>query len=252
MLLALAFAGTFVVFGVGSGGSGLGDLLLRNNGGGTSDTPSLKEARKKVAKAPQSAAAQYQLAQAAQQEGENDEAITALTTYATLRPSDREKLEELAGLYLAKARQLENEARQASASAQVATANPTFQVALQAPPQGKDKTPQSVTLGATGQTIESALTTQANAAFNEKYQALTTAYGQAESTYQRVTKLAPKDPTAQVQLAQAAQQAGDIQTAVGAYEQFLKLAPDDPNAGIVRQQVVQLRAQLQPPAPTTG
>jgi regulator of sirC expression with transglutaminase-like and TPR domain len=74
---------------------------------------------------------------------------------------------------------------------------------------------------------------------------MTTAYGQAEQTYQRIANLAPKDPTAQIQLAQAAQQAGDLQTALKAYQQFLKLAPDDPSADIVRAQITQLRAQTQ-------
>jgi tetratricopeptide (TPR) repeat protein len=251
VLLAVAFAGTFVIFGVGSGGSGLGDLLFLNGGGGTDDTPSLSEAREAVAKSPRSAVAQYELAQAAEQEGETDTAITALETYAELRPSDREKLEELAGLYLAKAQRLEGEARVASAESQLATASPIFQINLQAPPKGKEKTPQTVPLGS-GETIESAITSRATATFNEKYQAMTGAYSQAEATYQRIAKVAPKDPTAQIQLAQAAQQAGDLQTAVKAYEQFLKLAPDDPSAGIVRQQLTQLRAQLKPPKSASG
>lgn len=253
VFLAIAFAGTFVIFGVGSGGSGLGDLLLQNNGAGNSDTPSLKDARAEATKSPRSAVAQYALAQAAEQEGNTDEAITALETYAGLRPSDRAKLEELAGLYLSKGQGLEAEARAASAESQLATASPIFQVTLQAPPKGKEKTPQTVPLGSgTAQSIEAAITSQASTRFNEKYQAMTAAYSQAEATYQRIAKVAPKDPTAQIQLAQSAQQAGDVQTAVKAYEQFLKLAPDDPSAEIVRQQLAQLRAQLKPAKPASG
>lgn len=247
VLLALAFAGTFVVFGVGSGGSGLGDLLLQDNGGnGGSGVPSLSDARKEVAKSPRSAAAQYDLAQAAEQEGETDTAITALESYADLRPSDREKLEELAGLYLAKAQLNESRARAASAANQLATADPTFQIGLQAPPKAKEATPQTVALGTEGgQTIESALSAQASADFNEKYTAMTTAYGQAQQTYGRIARLAPKDPTAQIQLAQAAQQAGDTAAALASYRKFLVLAPDDPSAEIVREQIKQLRAQTQ-------
>jgi tetratricopeptide (TPR) repeat protein len=247
VLLALAFGGTFVIFGVGSGGSGLGDLLLQNNGnnGGT-DIPSVSKAREEVAKNPRSAAAQYDLAQAAEQEGDTDTAIAALETYGQLRPSDREKLEELAGLYLSKAQLNESQARAASAANQLATADPTFQIALQAPPKPKETQPQTVPLGSSGGvSIESALSSQASTVFNEKYQAMTTAYGQAEQTYQRIANLAPKDPTAQIQLAQAAQQAGDLQTALKAYQRFLKLAPDDPSADIVRAQITQLRAQTQ-------
>ena len=50
-----------------------------------------------------------------------------------------------------------------------------------------------------------------------------------------------KDPSVQLELAQAAQQVGDGATAIAAYEQFLKLAPDDPSAAVVRQQLKQLR-----------
>jgi Flp pilus assembly protein TadD len=251
VLLALAFAGTFVIFGVGSGGSGLGDLLLQQDNNGGSDVPSLSKAREAAAKNPRSAAAQYDLAQAAEQEGETDTAIAALETYAGLRPSDREKLEELAGLYLAKAQQSESEARAASAANQLATSDPTFQVTLQAPAKGKEGTPQTVPF-ASGQTIEAAVSSQASASFNEKYQAMTASYSQAEQTYQRIANLAPTDPTAQIQLAQAAQQAGDSATALKAYARFLKLAPDDPSAEIVREQVKQLRAQSQPAAAATG
>jgi tetratricopeptide (TPR) repeat protein len=253
VLLAITFASTFVIFGVGSGGSGLGDLLFLGGGGTGSGVPSLADAREAAAKNPRSATAQYDLAQAAQQEGETDEAIAALVTYSTLRPSDRAKLEELAGLYLAKAQRVESEARAASAETQLATANPVFQVTLTAPPAGKEKTPQTVTLGTPGgETVENAITSQASAEFNEKYQELTTAYTQAKDTYQRIAKLAPNDPTVHIQLAQTAQQAGDIQTAVDSYTKFLKLAPDDPSADIIRQQVKQLRAQLQPAQSGSG
>ena len=248
----LAFGGTFVIFGVGSGGSGLGDLLLLDSGGGSSDIPSLSDARKEAAAHPRSAEAQYELAQAAQQEGDNDEAVSALEAYSRLRPSDREKLEELAGLYLAKAQRLQADAQAASAETQLATAQPAFQTNLQAPPKKKGESPQTVPLGSGEASIESAVSAKANAAFNEKYQAMTGAFGNAKETYQRIVTLAPKDPTAQIQLAQSAQQAGDLQTAVTAYDKFLKLAPDDPSAEIVKQQLKLLRAQLQPTKSASG
>ena len=54
----------------------------------------------------------------------------------------------------------------------------------------------------------------------------------------------PKDPNVQLELAQAAQQAGDTVTAIAAYKAFLRLAPDDPTALDRRaQQLKQLARQ---------
>ena len=63
----------------------------------------------------------------------------------------------------------------------------------------------------------------------------------AVDAYKPIVKLSPNDPNIQLELAQAAQQAGDAATAIAAYTAFLKLAPDDPNAAIVKQQLKQLR-----------
>jgi predicted TPR repeat methyltransferase len=41
----------------------------------------------------------------------------------------------------------------------------------------------------------------------------------------------------QLEVASAAQSAGDVTTAIAAYKAYLKLAPDDPNAPSVRQQL---------------
>ena len=46
----------------------------------------------------------------------------------------------------------------------------------------------------------------------------------------------------QLDLANAAQQAGDYATAIAAYERWLKLAPEDSQASIIKQQLKQLRA----------
>ena len=64
---------------------------------------------------------------------------------------------------------------------------------------------------------------------------------QAVDAYKKIAKLQPNDPNIQLELAQAAQQAGDAATAIAAYTTFLKLAPDDPNASIVKQQLKQLK-----------
>ena len=62
------------------------------------------------------------------------------------------------------------------------------------------------------------------------------------TAYKQIAKLQPNDPNIQLELAQAAQQAGNTAAAIAAYKTFLKLAPDDPNASIVKQQLKQLKS----------
>src|SRR6266511_4125237 len=71
VFLALVFALGFVVFGVGSGGGGLGDVL--QNLGGTSGGPSVDDAKKKIEKGD--LAAYKELAEAYRANNEPDKAI---------------------------------------------------------------------------------------------------------------------------------------------------------------------------------
>ncbi len=57
----------------------------------------------------------------------------------------------------------------------------------------------------------------------------------------RIVRLNPKDANAQLNLGQAAQQAGNTQGAIAAYQRFIKLAPDDPTMALVKQQIKALR-----------
>ena len=68
--------------------------------------------------------------------------------------------------------------------------------------------------------------------------------------YKRLIKLDPTDATRQIQLGEAAQNAGDTATALAAYRKFIALAPEDPLVPAVRQQIKQLTAPS--PAVTTG
>ena len=63
---------------------------------------------------------------------------------------------------------------------------------------------------------------------------------QAVEMYRRITEIQPKDPSVQLELAQAAQSANDVATTIAAYKAFLKLAPDDPTAPEVRRLLKQL------------
>ena len=97
--------------------------------------------------------------------------------------------------------------------------------------------------------IDQAVSTQANEAVTKAYTAAQASFQKAEETYDRLAAAAPRDPNVQLELAQAAQQSGDIPKAIAAYEKFLKLAPDDPTAPIVKQQIAQLKA-AQTPSPS--
>ena len=72
-----------------------------------------------------------------------------------------------------------------------------------------------------------------------------TASAQAVEQYRKIAALQPKDPTVQLELAQAAQSANDTATVIAAYEAFLRLAPDDPTAPEVRRILKQYK-QLSP------
>jgi tetratricopeptide (TPR) repeat protein len=231
VFLALVFGLGFVVFGVGSGlPSGLGDILRQQSGG--TGVPSPSDARERVEDNPNNPEAYAELATAYQADGKPDEAIPPLEHYLTLRPKDREKLEELAGLYLAQATRLQREAQAAQAEAALAQGGTLFS------PQVAPGTP-------TQDPVTAAVTQRVNERLTRAYTAMQEAFGKAKGIYQRIVPLAPGDATVQIQLAQAAQFSNDPQTAIRAYQRFLKLAPDDPNVPLVRQELARLRSASQ-------
>ena len=236
VFLALVFGLGFVVFGVGSDqGTGIGDLF-RDGSGGTNGGVSVSEARDRVQKQPKSLAAQRTLATALQEDGQSDEAIVVLNRYLELEPKDKEArieaLRELAGLHLSRANSLARDAQAAQVRASYLTFGTGFSTQLDLG--------NGATLGT--DPIDEAVSTQANQAVTEAYTAAQASFQKAEETYDRLAAVAPRDPNVQLELAQAAQQGGDIAKAITAYEKFLKLAPDDPTAPIVKQQVEQLKA----------
>ena len=85
------------------------------------------------------------------------------------------------------------------------------------------------------------LNAQSSTEIQTLYRRRRAASSSAVAAYKKIVKLQPSDPNVQLELAQAAQQAGDTASAIAAYAKFLKLAPDDPNAPIVKQQLKQLK-----------
>jgi tetratricopeptide (TPR) repeat protein len=239
VFLALIFGAGFVVFGVGANnaGTGIGDIL-RDGGSGGDGAISVSEARERVAENPKSAEAQRELATALETDGRNDEAITALTAYTKLRPKDADALRELAGLYLTKGNTFQTQAQNAQIRAGYLSAGSTFGEPLQLGKGG-------ATLGE--DPITTAITTEANEEINSALGASQEAYGAALATYKQLVALSPRDPDAQLELAQAATQVRDYPAAIAAYKRYLVLAPDNTDAEIIKAQIEQLQAALESP-----
>jgi tetratricopeptide (TPR) repeat protein len=227
VLLALIFGLGFVLFGVGAGGVGVGDIF-RDAGGSTAQ--SVSDAREKTEESPKDPAAWIELSTALQTEGDTDEAVQALSRYVDLQPKDADALRELGGLYLAQGRTKTEEAQLEQYRASFAAGGADAIL----PPTTSDGRPL------VGDPIAAAIQTRANESVQAAAGAAQAAYGEAVKVYQRLVTVVPKDPNVQLELAQAAEQAGDRVTAIAAYTSFLKLAPDDPNAAIVRQQLKRL------------
>ena len=237
VFLALVFGIGFVAFGIGSDqGTGIGDIL-RDSGGSTSGNISVGDAREKLKENPGSAEAKLDLATALQEDGQTAEAITVLTQYVEQRPKDQDALRELAGLHLGIANARAQDAQIAQVNASWRTFGSTFAVPLDLG--------NGATLGP--DPIDEAITNQATQEVSAAYAKAQAAYQKAEQAYDKLAALAPRDPNVQLELAQAAQQSGNVDKAITAYQRFLTLAPDDGSAEIVKQQIAQLKASQQAP-----
>ncbi len=239
VFLAVIFAGGFVIFGVGANnaGTGIGDIL--GGSGGSGGVASVSDARERVAEDPKDADARRELATALQTDGRNSEAIEELNAYIVLRPKDEEALRELAGLHLTEGNLAQRDAQNAQTRGAYLSPGSTFVEPLKLGTGG-------VTLG--DDPITTAITTEANEGINAALQRSQTSFTQAVATYEKLVKVAPRDPNLQLELAQAAEQGRDYPRAIAAYRQFLKLAPEDASAEIVKAQIKQLQAALQPAA----
>jgi tetratricopeptide (TPR) repeat protein len=236
VLLAIVFAGGFVVLGVGSGSTGVGDLLQGKLFGSNSSSTSsqISDKQKAIARSPKDVALYLDLAGFYQQDQQEAKAIATLRKAQKIAPKNTDVLNRLASIYSGRAER----ARTNAENAQIA-----FFTAATAPP-GLDPSSQL------GQAITSDPYSDAlRAKATEAYTAMITAYSRAETTYKRVAVVSrgtSQEPNAQLQLAGAAQIAGDTPTAVAAYQRFLKIAPDNPNAGTVQQTLAQLLASQSP------
>jgi Flp pilus assembly protein TadD len=227
VFLALVFGLGFVVFGVGAGGTGVGDIF---RGSGGSSGQSVSDARKETEQRPKDAQAWRDYATALETEGQTAEAIVALNTAIDLDPKEESAYRELAGLHLTRATERQRDA-------QILQVRAAFRAPSLGFPSLTGPAGQSIFPDRVGTAVNTEASTQVNQALQEAQ----TEAALAVDAYKRLVALQPNDPNVQLELAQAAQQVGDAATAIAAYERFLKLAPDDPSAGVVRQQLKQLR-----------
>ncbi len=230
VFLAVALGGGFVLFGVGAGGTGVGDIL--RGGGGSSGVPSISSAQKKTEKNPKDVEAWRELSTALQTDGRTTEAIDAQKRVVALAPKDLDALRELSGLYLSQAAAKQQEAQ----LVQIRNAY-TAGAGQGLPGLLTSAAGQPLLDGKIGSVLSAQSSTELQSLLGEAQ----TASRAAVDAYKKIVKLQPNDPNVQLELAQAAQQGGDTATAIAAYNAFLKLAPDDPNAAIVKQQLKQLK-----------
>lgn len=227
VLLALVFGLGFVLFGVGAGGVGVGDIFRDGSGSGGQ---SVSDARSSTEERPKDPQAWRDLATALQTEGQTEAAIAALDTAIELAPKDASAYRELAGLHLALASERQREA-------QVEQVRAIFLAPSQGFPSLIDAAGQSVLTDPIALAVNGIASERAGNALADAQTQATLAV----DAYKRLVALQPQDPNVQLELAQAAQQVGDAATAISAYERFLELAPDDPSATVVRDQLKQLR-----------
>lgn len=234
LFLAVAFGLGFVGFGVGAGGVGIGDVF--RGAAGDSGIPSISKAQERVSENPKDAKAHRDLSTALQAEGRTQEAIEALEGFIALKPKNADALRELASLYLVRVDEAQQRYQIAELrAAYLATGSAVFQsINLGGRPLDVD---------AVSNAVSTELSKESNAALGEAQQ--TSAL--LVETYRRLAAATPDDPSVQLQLADAAQSAGDLATTIAAYEAYL----DAPGvAEVDKLEIRRLLKQLQ--AQTSG
>ncbi|MEP7225286.1 MAG: tetratricopeptide repeat protein [Actinomycetota bacterium] len=229
LLLAVVFGLGFVGFGVGAGGVGIGDVFRGASGSGV---PSIDDAEERVSENPRDAEAFRDLATAHQTEGNTDDAIEALESFVALKPKNAAGLVDLASLYLIKVEEAQRRAQIANVRA-----------AYLAPGASISSIAQFGDRPLDADAISSAVSNQLSQIVQTELGVAQQAAALAVDAYKRRAASEPRNALYQLELAQTAESASDIATAVAAYEKFLDLEPDDPNAVDVKRRLKELRAQ---------
>jgi tetratricopeptide (TPR) repeat protein len=235
VLLALVFVVGFVIFGVGSGSTGISDALQNFFSRSSSSGASASSLQKKAEAHPKQAKLWHDLATKLESDGRLDDAITALKRYTALRPKDQDVLQELASVYQRRATEFQQVYTDAQTRSAILAPPSTFQPAATS---ALGKAMASLT-----NPLQSAVTGQIGTLTSTAYTKIIELEGDAVAVYQQLAKLNPGDAVTQLRLAQLAQGAGNTKVSIAAYKRFLKLAPDDLQAPTARKVLKQLEAQ---------
>lgn len=234
VFLAVSFTASFVLFGVGTGFGGLQDILVQNSG--VAGGPSEKSARERIATNPKDPQAYRDLATALQNQQKPEESIAPLAKYLELKPSDVDSQRELASLFLQQGGKYRTEAQLAQIGLQNEVPGAVFK------PSSTSKIGQALSTDP----LTEALSSRYNSALNEAFSKMTTAFTNAVAAYKVVAKAQPNDSAIQFELAQTAEAANDVPTAIAGYKRFVELAPDDQSAPAVREHIKLLEASVAP------
>jgi tetratricopeptide (TPR) repeat protein len=228
LILAVLFGITFAFLGVGSGANGGLDQLFSGLNIFSSGGTSISKAQKEIQKHPSQAKGYRDLATA--YEGKNDtaNAISALQQYTVQKPKDVSAWNELGGLQLTQAQDYLTQYQAANQAAQLAAPSSSFL------PTGK----LGQAIG-TNQ-LEQSAASDANASVQDLQSKTQLAYTSAVGSYQKVATLQPNNASAWFQVAQTAQQSGDVKTAVAGYKRYLKLNPNSTDASQIRTLIKEL------------
>jgi len=236
-LLAVVFGLSFVLVGVGSGGSG---GLIDNFKGifGGSGGGSVSKAQDEIKKNP---AKGYQdLALAYEEKGDLKNATEALKSYLVIRKTDAATWATLAGLEMSQGSKFATQFQNAQQAAQTADPSAPF-------------LPGGVLGSAVGQnpTYQGA-SQDAATRTSLLYQKAVGAYGDAVTHYQRASKLRPQNTSYLQQLATAAQNAGNTQVTVNALKRYLKVDPNSPLKAQYEKAIKALQQQSTPSVQSGG
>ncbi len=235
VLMAAVFVLTFVFLGVGSGSTGISQIVQNFFSGTSASGSSLSSLQKKTVEHPKEAAAWLAYANKLQADQKLDDAATALTTYTTLKPKDVDALNQLAGIYTQRAQDWETLYSAAQERAQALSPSPVLT------PKPSSKLAQG--LSTITSPLATAVTSQISAETSNEYSQIMNYLTERLGVYKQIVKLNPENASAQLNLAGAATDAADTKTEIAAYKAFLKLAPSDSEAPTARKTLKAAEAQ---------
>jgi predicted Zn-dependent protease len=234
-LIAGAFIISFVLLGVGSGSSGISDILGNLLSGSTASGASLSSLQKQTVAHPKSATAWLNYATRLEQVQQDANAITALEQYIKLRPKDQNQLAELASLNLDRADAWYTLFGNAETLEQSLAPTPLL-TANASSPLGK------ALAALPADPVESAVSAGLNTEISTDEEEFNSYLDSRMTVLQQLVKLTPDNALNQDELAQAAQEANDPSVAIAAYKAVVKLVPNDTLATTARQQIASLKA----------